>query len=194
MPILYYFYRASASVGGREVWASRGPGCRLPGRLSSAADEEAGVGDGRDQADEAMIRLHEVTKTFPGSDTPAVDRLTLDIPRGELVVFVGPSGCGKTTTLKMINRIIEPTSGSIVVDGVAATEVPAHELRRDIGYVIQRVGLFPHRTIEQNVATVPRLLGWEQDRTRARVDELLELMDLDPAMKTRYPAELSGGQ
>jgi osmoprotectant transport system ATP-binding protein len=152
------------------------------------------VGDGRDQADEVMIRLDEVTKTFPGSDTPAVDRLTLDIPRGELVVFVGPSGCGKTTTLKMINRIIEPTSGSIVVDGVAATEVPAHELRRDIGYVIQRIGLFPHRTIEQNVATVPRLLGWEQDRTRARVDELLELMDLDPAMKSRYPAELSGGQ
>jgi osmoprotectant transport system ATP-binding protein len=109
-------------------------------------------------------------------------------------VFVGPSGCGKTTTLKMINRIIEPTSGSIVVDGVAATEVPAHELRRDIGYVIQRVGLFPHRTIEQNIATVPRLLGWEQDRTDARVDELLELMDLDRAMKTRYPAELSGGQ
>jgi osmoprotectant transport system ATP-binding protein len=143
---------------------------------------------------EVMIRLEEVTKSFPGSDTPAVDRLSLDIPRGELVVLVGPSGCGKTTTLKMINRIIEPSSGTITVDGHDATDRPAHELRRDIGYVIQRVGLFPHRTIEQNIATVPRLLGWEKVRTDARIDELLELMDLDRGMRRRYPAELSGGQ
>jgi osmoprotectant transport system ATP-binding protein len=143
---------------------------------------------------EAMIRLDEVTKSFPGSDTPAVDRLSLAIPRGELVVLVGPSGCGKTTTLKMINRIIEPTSGAITVDGHDATDRPAHELRRDIGYVIQRVGLFPHRTIEQNIATVPRLLGWDKERTDARIDELLELMDLDRGMRRRYPAELSGGQ
>jgi osmoprotectant transport system ATP-binding protein len=143
---------------------------------------------------DVMIRLDAVTKTFPGTDTPAVHRLSLDIPRGELVVLVGPSGCGKTTTLKMINRIIEPTGGTITVDGHDATDRPAHELRRDIGYVIQRIGLFPHRTIEQNVATVPRLLGWESSRTDARIDELMELMDLDRGMRRRYPAELSGGQ
>jgi osmoprotectant transport system ATP-binding protein len=151
------------------------------------------MGD-RAAASDAMIRLEELTKVFPGTEQPAVDALTLDIPRGELVVFVGPSGCGKTTTLKMINRIIEPTSGSIVVDGQDATSRPAHELRRDIGYVIQQIGLFPHKTIERNVATVPRLLGWEQDRIAARVDELMALMDLAPEMKTRYPSELSGGQ
>jgi osmoprotectant transport system ATP-binding protein len=141
-----------------------------------------------------MIRLEGATKVFAGSDRPAVDRLTLEIPEGELVVLVGPSGCGKTTTLKMINRIIEPTSGTITVGGEDVLSRPAHLVRRDIGYVIQQIGLFPHRTIERNVATVPRLLGWDEDRTAARVDELLELMDLDPEMKTRYPGELSGGQ
>jgi osmoprotectant transport system ATP-binding protein len=141
-----------------------------------------------------MIRLDEVTKVFPGTSAPAVDRLSLAIPEGELVVFVGPSGCGKTTTLKMINRIIEPTSGTITIAGQDIGARPAHALRRDIGYVIQQIGLFPHRTIERNIATVPRLLGWETDRIRARVDELIELMDLDAAMLERYPAELSGGQ
>ena len=143
---------------------------------------------------DVMIRLDGVTKTFPGSEEPAVDRLSLDIPRGELVVFVGPSGCGKTTTLKMINRIVEPTAGTITIDGEDQRTRPAHELRRDIGYVIQQIGLFPHRTIAANIATVPRLMGWERERTDARVAELLELMDLDPAMATRYPTELSGGQ
>jgi osmoprotectant transport system ATP-binding protein len=141
-----------------------------------------------------MIRLDEVTKVFPGTSAPAVDRLSLAIPEGELVVFVGPSGCGKTTTLKMINRIIEPTSGTITIAGQDIEARPAHALRRDIGYVIQQIGLFPHRTIERNIATVPRLLGWETDRIRARVGELIELMDLDAAMLERYPAELSGGQ
>ncbi|MFP4149343.1 MAG: ABC transporter ATP-binding protein [Nitriliruptoraceae bacterium] len=143
---------------------------------------------------EAMIRLDEVTKVFPGSNDPAVDRLSVDVPRGELVVLVGPSGCGKTTTLKMINRIVEPTSGTITIDGEDQRSRPAHELRRDIGYVIQQIGLFPHRTIAQNIATVPRLFEWETERIGARVDELMELMDLDPDMKARYPAELSGGQ
>ncbi|MEX2548805.1 MAG: ABC transporter ATP-binding protein [Nitriliruptoraceae bacterium] len=143
---------------------------------------------------DAMIRLEAVTKTFPGTSKPAVDQLTLDIPRGELVVLVGPSGCGKTTTLKMINRIIEPTSGAITIDGEDQRTRPAHELRRDIGYVIQQVGLFPHKTIAGNMATVPRLLGWDNERTAARVDELMELMGLDPELKPRYPAELSGGQ
>jgi osmoprotectant transport system ATP-binding protein len=154
---------------------------------------EPAHGPGPDTPD-AMIRLEQVTKRFPGSETPAVDALSLTIPEGELVVFVGPSGCGKTTTLKMINRIIEPTSGTITVAGQDIGARPAHELRRDIGYVIQQIGLFPHRTIRRNIATVPRLLGWEADRTEARVRELIELMDLDPAMLDRYPAELSGGQ
>jgi osmoprotectant transport system ATP-binding protein len=152
-----------------------------------------GAADGR-SGDEPMIRLHEATKIFPGSETAAVDALDLAIPEGELVVFVGPSGCGKTTTLKMINRIIEPTSGRITVGGQDVLDRPAHLVRRDIGYVIQQIGLFPHHTIERNIATVPRLLGWDDDRTRARVDELMGLMGLEDEMRTRYPAELSGGQ
>jgi osmoprotectant transport system ATP-binding protein len=148
--------------------------------------------DGEGRA--AMIELDTVSKVFPGTGTPAVDGLSLTVPEGELVVLVGPSGCGKTTTLKMINRIIEPTSGTITLGGQDVTARPAHELRRDIGYVIQQIGLFPHRTIERNIATVPRLLGWDGDRIHARVRELMELMDLDEAMLDRYPAELSGGQ
>jgi osmoprotectant transport system ATP-binding protein len=142
----------------------------------------------------AMIELDAVTKVFPGTDQPAVDRLSMAIPEGELVVLVGPSGCGKTTTLKMINRIIEPTSGTITLAGEDLTARPAHEVRRGIGYVIQQIGLFPHRTIERNIATVPRLLGWDDERTAARVRELMGVMDLDEQLLTRYPAELSGGQ
>ena len=141
-----------------------------------------------------MIRLSEVSKTFPGTGTPAVDRLSLEIPAGEIVVLVGPSGCGKTTTLKMINRLVEPTGGSISVDGRDVLAIEPHELRRSIGYVIQQVGLFPHRTIAENIATVPRLLGWDDARTRDRVDELIDLMGLEQGMRDRYPPELSGGQ
>ncbi len=141
-----------------------------------------------------MIRLSGVEKQFPGATAPAVDSLDLDVPSGEIVVLVGPSGCGKTTTLKMINRLIEPTGGSITVDGQDIRSLPAHELRRGIGYVIQQTGLFPHKTIAQNIATVPRLLGWDGDRTDRRVDELMELMGLDREMAERYPTELSGGQ
>src|SRR5690606_17807208 len=125
---------------------------------------------------------------------PAVNELSLDVGRGEFVALVGPSGCGKTTTLKMINRIIEPTSGTIWVDGQRATDVPAFELRRSIGYVIQQIGLFPHRTIAQNIGTGPELLGWEPERIRRRVAELVELVGLHPEMLDRYPSELSGGQ
>jgi osmoprotectant transport system ATP-binding protein len=145
-------------------------------------------------ASEVMIRLDEVSKLYPGAAAPAVDRLSLDVGRGEFVTLVGPSGCGKTTTLKMINRIIEPTGGSIQVDGVDAMSVPAHELRRSIGYVIQQIGLFPHRTIAQNIATVPGLLGWDKSRTHARVSELIDVVGLETEMLERYPAELSGGQ
>lgn len=141
-----------------------------------------------------MIELHAVTKQYTGSDAAAVDDLDLTVPRGELVVLVGPSGCGKTTTLKMINRIIEPTAGRITVDGQDTADVVGHELRRRIGYVIQRVGLFPHRTIRQNIATVPSLLGHDNRSIEQRVRELMELMDLDMALLERYPAELSGGQ
>ncbi|MGH8874495.1 MAG: ABC transporter ATP-binding protein [Acidimicrobiia bacterium] len=143
---------------------------------------------------DTMIRLEAVSKTFPGSATPAVEDLSLEIPRGEIAVLVGPSGCGKTTTLKMINRIIEPTSGTIWVDGANAMDAEPHVLRRSIGYVIQQVGLFPHRTIAQNIGTVPELLGWEKARISERVDELVELVGLEAGMRSRYPTELSGGQ
>jgi osmoprotectant transport system ATP-binding protein len=141
-----------------------------------------------------MIRLRGVEKQFAGTRAAAVQALDLDVPAGEIVVLVGPSGCGKTTTLKMINRLIEPTAGSITVDDRDVRSMPAHELRRGIGYVIQQTGLFPHRTIAQNVGTVPRLLEWDTDRIDARVAELLELMGLDREMADRYPSELSGGQ
>ena len=141
-----------------------------------------------------MIDLEDLTKTFPGSTKPAVDRLNLHVDRGEIVVFVGPSGCGKTTTLKMINRLIEPTSGTIRIDGQSVESVPVHELRRGIGYVIQQIGLFPHRTIRQNIGTVPGLLDWDKAKINERVDELTVLVALDPDMLDRYPAELSGGQ
>ena len=141
-----------------------------------------------------MIRLQRVGKTYAGG-TVAVQELDLDVPRGSLVTLVGPSGCGKSTTLKMINRLIEPTTGRIELDGEDVTEVDAVKLRRRIGYVIQQIGLFPHQSIQANVATLPKLLGWDKKRTNARVDELLETMGLDPAeFADRYPHQLSGGQ
>jgi len=125
----------------------------------------------------------------------AVNDLSLLVPPGEICVLVGPSGCGKTTTLKMINRLIEPSSGEILIDGQPISRIPPTKLRRRIGYVIQHIGLFPHRTIADNIATVPRLLNWPEDRVRRRVDELLHVIGLDPAVvRGRYPAELSGGE
>ena len=142
-----------------------------------------------------MIRLRDVTKRYSGQVEPAVESISMDIPEGEIVVFVGPSGCGKTTTMKMINRLIEPTSGTIEIAGQDVGSMGADELRRQIGYVIQQIGLFPHQTIAQNVGTVPKLLGWDKERTRKRVDELLDTVGLDPATyRDRYPKELSGGQ
>ncbi len=141
-----------------------------------------------------MIRLDSVTKLFPGSARPAVTRLSLTVGEGEFVTLVGPSGCGKTTILKMINRIIEPTSGLIEVGGRDAAAMEAHILRRSIGYVIQQVGLLPHRTVEENIATVPGLLGWDKARTGARVEEMIELVGLDADLLERYPTDLSGGQ
>jgi len=146
------------------------------------------------RADDVAIGLHHVSKVFPGNMTPAVTDLTIDIPAGSLVAFVGPSGCGKTTTLRMINRLTDPTSGTIDVLGRSQRDLPVHELRRQIGYVIQQIGLFPHRTIRRNIGTVPELLGWDKRRIQERTTELVELVGLDPSLLDRYPAELSGGQ
>jgi len=140
-----------------------------------------------------MIRLQGVGKTYPDG-TVAVHELDLDVARGEMVCLVGPSGCGKSTTLKMINRLIEPTTGRIWLDGQDVTDADPVELRRGIGYVIQQIGLFPHRTIGENIATVPELTGWDKQRTTARVDELLEVVGLPAEVRDRYPHQLSGGQ
>jgi osmoprotectant transport system ATP-binding protein len=142
-----------------------------------------------------MIQLDALTKSFPGVAAPAVDRLSLDIPDGTTCVLIGPSGCGKTTTMRMINRLIEPTSGRIILDGEDVTKIDAVGLRRRIGYVIQQIGLFPHMTIATNIATVPRLLGWDQAKIEPRIDEMLTLVGLEPApFRNRFPRELSGGQ
>jgi osmoprotectant transport system ATP-binding protein len=142
-----------------------------------------------------MIRLEALTKHYPGQTVPAVDALDLEVVEGEIVMLVGPSGCGKTTTLEMINRLVEPTSGRIILQGEDVTHIDPDDLRRRIGYAIQQIGLFPHRTIGQNIATVPRLLGWARTRIEDRVDELLELVGLEPEeYRNRYPRALSGGQ
>ena len=146
----------------------------------------------------ALVAFDHASKRYPGLDlgrTGAVEDLSLEVPAGRICVLVGPSGCGKTTSLKMVNRLIEPTSGRILVDGVDVATREVTELRRSIGYVIQQVGLFPHQTVRANVATVPTLLGWSADRIGGRVDELLRLVGLDPAVHAdRYPAALSGGE
>ncbi|MFI9308055.1 ABC transporter ATP-binding protein [Streptomyces triculaminicus] len=141
-----------------------------------------------------MIRFEHVTKRY-ADGTTAVDDLSFEVAEGELVTLVGPSGCGKTTTMKMVNRLIEPSSGRILVDGEDISAVDPVRLRRRIGYVIQQVGLFPHKTVLDNTATVPHLLGWQRKRARARAAELLDLVGLDPTVYgDRYPDQLSGGQ
>ncbi len=141
-----------------------------------------------------FISLSSLTKIFPGTTKPAVDDLSLAIDEGETVVLVGPSGCGKTTTMKMINRLVEPTSGEITIAGEDITSKDPVELRRGIGYVIQSIGLLPHRTVRDNIATVPHLLGWSEERIGSRVNELMDIFDLDPDFESRWPHELSGGQ
>jgi osmoprotectant transport system ATP-binding protein len=142
-----------------------------------------------------MIEFRGVSKTYPGSGRAVVNDLSFEIPEGEICVLVGPSGCGKTTTMRMVNRLIEPTEGEILIDGEPNIAMSGTQLRRKIGYAIQQIGLFPHRTIAENIATVPGLLGWERQRIKTRVNELLELVGLDPNdYRNRYPAELSGGQ
>jgi osmoprotectant transport system ATP-binding protein len=144
----------------------------------------------------ATLEFRDVCKRYGGADAPAViNHLSLEVPAGEICVLVGPSGCGKTTAMRMVNRMIDITSGDILIGGQSVRTREAAHMRREIGYVIQQVGLFPHETIAENVAAVPRLLGWDKARTKARVEELIELVGLDPAeMRDRYPAQLSGGQ
>jgi osmoprotectant transport system ATP-binding protein len=143
----------------------------------------------------AEIVFDHVTKVYSGSERPAVDDLSITIPAGEICVVIGPSGGGKTTAMKLVNRLISLTSGDITIDGTSINALDPVELRRGIGYVIQQIGLFPHMTIEANVATVPRLVGWDKSRTRERARELLELVGLDPEeYAKRYPSQLSGGQ
>ncbi|WP_260194395.1 ATP-binding cassette domain-containing protein [Actinophytocola gossypii] len=141
------------------------------------------------------IELDEVTKRYPGQREPAVDGFTMSINPGEITIFVGPSGCGKTTTMRMINRLIEPTSGRITIGGEDTLSLNPDELRRRIGYAIQQAGLFPHQTVAQNVGVVPGLLGWSKAKIAERVDEMLSLVGLDPGeFAGRYPRQLSGGQ
>jgi osmoprotectant transport system ATP-binding protein len=142
-----------------------------------------------------MIRLERVTKVYRGSETPAIDQVSLEVAEGEICILLGPSGCGKTTTLKMVNRLIEPTSGEIFIDGKNTKDQDPVRLRRTLGYVIQQIGLFPNKTIEENICVVPDILGWDRAKSRRRAAELLEMVALDPAIfLKRYPKELSGGQ
>jgi osmoprotectant transport system ATP-binding protein len=142
----------------------------------------------------SSVRYAGATKRYGDSAVAAVDDLTLEVPAGEICVLVGPSGCGKTTAMRMVNRTVEMTEGDILIGEQSVRDRSPAQLRREIGYVIQQIGLFPHRTIAQNIAAVPQLLGWKKDRTAARTVELLELIGLDPDLSERYPAQLSGGQ
>jgi osmoprotectant transport system ATP-binding protein len=142
-----------------------------------------------------MIEFRHVSKSYPGSDQTVVNDLSFEVPDGEICVLVGPSGCGKTTTMRMVNRLIEITEGEILIDGEPNTSMSGTQLRRKIGYAIQQIGLFPHRTIADNIGTVPHLLGWDKNRISSRTDELLDMVGLAPdEYRKRYPAELSGGQ
>ena len=145
-------------------------------------------------AEAASLEFREATKRYPGAERAAVEALSLEVPAGEICVLVGPSGCGKTTAMRMVNRMIEITDGDILVGGESVRSKAPAQLRREIGYVIQQIGLFPHKTIGDNIATVPELLGWDKQRTRARIEELLELIGLTGDYRDRYPAQLSGGQ
>jgi osmoprotectant transport system ATP-binding protein len=152
------------------------------------------VPDPSDRSTAEPLEFREVTKRYPGAAKPAVDGLSLEVPAGEICVLVGPSGCGKTTAMRMVNRMIEITSGDILLGGRSVRDRKPAELRREIGYVIQHIGLFPHWTIGENIATVPKLQGWNKARITARVDELLDLIGLPADTRDRYPSQLSGGQ
>jgi osmoprotectant transport system ATP-binding protein len=142
----------------------------------------------------ATVEFVHVSKRYPGQKEPAIGDLSFKVPAGEVCVLVGPSGCGKTTAMRLVNRMIELSDGDILLDGRTIKDRPTAQLRREIGYAIQQVGLFPHLTVADNIATVPKLLGWDRGRIGSRVDELLDLVGLGEDMRKRYPAQLSGGQ
>ncbi len=150
--------------------------------------------DAQSRSGASSVRYEETTKLYPGASEPAVDHLSLEVPAGEICVLVGPSGCGKTTAMRMVNRTVEITSGDVLVGDRSVREREPAQLRREIGYVIQQIGLFPHRTISENIGAVPELLGWKKERIRQRSAELLALIGLDPELGDRYPAQLPGGQ
>jgi len=156
-----------------------------PGQTGSQTQSQSGA---------SSVRYEETTKLYPGATEPAVDHLSLEVPAGEICVLVGPSGCGKTTAMRMVNRTVEISSGDVLVGERSVREREPAQLRREIGYVIQQIGLFPHRTISENIGAVPQLLGWKKERIRERSAELLALIGLDPELGDRYPAQLSGGQ
>jgi osmoprotectant transport system ATP-binding protein len=161
---------------------------------SPSALSAEGSNSGTAAAAAPPVAYQRVTKRYAGSAAPALSELDLEVQGGEICVFVGPSGSGKTTAMRMVNRMVEITEGDILVGETSVRDRSPAQLRREIGYVIQQIGLFPHRTVGDNIATVPRLLGWDRDRIRARVEELLDLVRIDPALRGRYPAQLSGGQ
>jgi osmoprotectant transport system ATP-binding protein len=157
--------------------------------------QASATGQGVDRAAPGEIAFRGVVKRYPGRAKPAVEDLSFEVPPGEICVLIGPSGCGKTTALKMINRLISITEGDITIDGKSVRDLELAQLRRGIGYVFQQIGLFPHMTVEHNIGTVPRLIGWSKARIRERARELLELVGLDPDEDLkRYPGEFSGGQ
>jgi osmoprotectant transport system ATP-binding protein len=156
-----------------------------PGETGSEAESQPGA---------SSVRYEDATKRYPGAAEPAVDSLSLEVPAGEICVLVGPSGCGKTTAMRMVNRTVEISEGDVLIGERSVRDSDPAQLRREIGYVIQQIGLFPHRTISENIGAVPQLLGWKKDRIRERSAELLELIGLDPALGDRYPVQLSGGQ
>ena len=162
----------------------------MTGEPDTATRGRAGAGS----AEASPVAYEGVTKRYGNAAEPAVDNLSLEVEAGQICVLVGPSGCGKTTALRMVNRTVEITEGDIRIGQSSVRERPAAQLRREIGYVIQQIGLFPHRTIAENIATVPNLLGWEPARIATRVDELVELIGLEPGLRDRYPVQLSGGQ
>jgi osmoprotectant transport system ATP-binding protein len=159
---------------------------------TAQAEGPSGVPSGRTPA--ATVEFVHVAKRYPGQLEPAIRDLSFTVPAGEVCVLVGPSGCGKTTAMRLVNRMIDLSDGDILLDGRSIKGRDTAQLRREIGYAIQQVGLFPHLTVADNVATVPKLLGWDRARIRARIDELLDLVGLEADMRTRYPAQLSGGQ
>ena len=160
----------------------------------TAQDDDPGDRPSGNQSTATPVKYEEVSKRYPGTDSDAVHELSLEVPAGEICVLVGPSGCGKTTAMRMVNRTVEMTSGDILIGDRSVRQGDAAELRREIGYVIQQIGLFPHRTIAENIGTVPGLLGWSRAEIEQRVEALLKLIDLNPEFGDRYPSQLSGGQ